>query len=186
MLFFQKIVRAGLTTAATVLAGNTITFVSQNRSPRTVYFTSNPGFANIDDVHVPGGASVAAPIPWGWEGNAYTAIGSRPVVPSMLMEVAYNKAHGNGPTSSCGIFPCGNAYYHPDDIQTKSTQQTDLIVILVSTHLRDNKATVEPLQGFAGPTNGDDDDDDTEDVAHSNSSLSRHFWRTGGPQRIRQ
>lgn len=159
MLSIQKTILASLATAATVLARNTITFVSQDRSPRTVYFTSNPGFAKIDDVHVPGGASVAVPIPRAWAGNAYAVIDSRPVVPGMLMEVAYNQAHGttyfdvsaivdpndhdgvhlmypasgDGPTSGCNIFPCDNAYYHPDDVQTKSTQETDLIVTLIST-----------------------------------------------------
>ncbi|GAB1314386.1 hypothetical protein MFIFM68171_04596 [Madurella fahalii] len=206
MLSFQKIVLAVLATALTVLASNTVTFVSQDRSPRTVYFMSNPGHANIDNVHVPGGDSVVVTIPWAWEGNAYAVIDGRPVVPGMLMETSFNQAHGvtyfdvsaivnvhdydgvhlvypasgNGPTSGCETFPCDNAYYHPDDVQTKSTRETDLIVTLVSTRPRNNKAVAEPLQGSSGPTYaGDDIDDD-------NGNLSRRSWKTGGPRRIRQ
>ncbi|KAI0011108.1 DNase1 protein [Xylariaceae sp. FL0662B] len=34
--------------------------------------------------------------------------------------------------SGCLVFPCSTAYYHPDDIQTVSTQETDLICTLGS------------------------------------------------------
>ena len=33
-------------------------------------------------------------------------------------------------TSGCDLFPCPNAYYQPDDVQTKSTSETDLICTL--------------------------------------------------------
>ncbi len=33
-------------------------------------------------------------------------------------------------TSGCDIFPCANAYYLPDDVQTKATQETDLVCTL--------------------------------------------------------
>jgi hypothetical protein len=36
------------------------------------------------------------------------------------------------PVSGCKLFPCQNAYYLPDDIQTKATLQTDLICTLGS------------------------------------------------------
>jgi hypothetical protein len=33
-------------------------------------------------------------------------------------------------TSGCDSFPCANAYYLPDDVQTKATHETDLICTL--------------------------------------------------------
>ncbi|KAI1497554.1 DNase1 protein [Biscogniauxia marginata] len=32
--------------------------------------------------------------------------------------------------SGCEVFPCNNAYYNPDDVQTVTTKETDIIVTL--------------------------------------------------------
>jgi len=154
---------AFLATAALAAAANTITFVSQDSAKRTIYFTSNPGSAQIGNVIVPGGAKVAVTIPDKWQGNFYSVSDGSENIPGMLGEVAFNSWAGqtffdvsaivnpndkNGikklyPASTakasltstlivsgCDSFPCSNAYYLPDDVQTKATQETDLICTL--------------------------------------------------------
>jgi hypothetical protein len=36
------------------------------------------------------------------------------------------------PMSGCEVFPCNNAYWLPDDVQTKATSETDLMTTLGS------------------------------------------------------
>lgn len=146
-----------LATATTALAANTIKFKSQDSTARTVYFTPSEGSPQIQPVRVEGNAVVTKSIPIGWIGNYYSVCDGRPNVPGMLGEFTFNSrfegitffdvsaivdpndhvgvkmimpAKGQHPVSGCEVFPCNNAYYHPDDVQTKATHESDFICLL--------------------------------------------------------
>ncbi|KAL2018323.1 hypothetical protein VTK56DRAFT_926 [Thermocarpiscus australiensis] len=147
-----------LAAAALGSAENTVTFVSQDSVDRTVYFTGNPGMPAIDPVQVAGRKNVTVEFPYGWTGNFYAVSAGAPNVPGMLGEVAFNSwngitffdvsaivnpadhvgvkklypatAAGGGAVSGCDVFPCASAYYLPDDVQTQSTAESDLICTL--------------------------------------------------------
>jgi hypothetical protein len=135
---------------------NTVTFKSLDTTDRTIIFTPNAGLPAVPSVEVPGGQDTTVEIPHGWIGNWYSVSKGEPDVPGMLGEVAFNGWNGitffdvsaivnpndhHGvkemypageakPTSGCKLFPCNNAYYIWDDVQTKATQETDLICTL--------------------------------------------------------
>ena len=135
---------------------NTVTFKSQDNIDRQVIFTANAGLEAVPAVQVPGGQDVTVAIPQGWLGNWYAVSEGSPNVPGMLGEVAFNgyadvtffdvsaivnpndmngvkeiyPANSASPTSGCQVFPCNNAYYVWDDVQTKATQENDLICTL--------------------------------------------------------
>ncbi|KAI1084160.1 DNase1 protein [Whalleya microplaca] len=46
--------------------------------------------------------------------------------------------------SGCAVFPCAKAYYHPDDIQTVSTPETDLVCTLGTASDLSTRQDVEP------------------------------------------
>ena len=145
-----------LATAALATAENTITFINQDDSDRTIYFTGNPGTEAIAPVKVGGLGNATAQIPHGWVGNFFAIVDGEPVIPGMLGEFAFNAWGGitffdvsaivnpndhDGvkkiwplsdpePFSGCDVFPCNAAYYLPDDIQTKATQDTDFYCTL--------------------------------------------------------
>lgn len=145
-----------LAAATMASAENTITFASQDSTDRTVHFTGNPGMPAIAPVQVAGGKNVTIDIPYGWTGNFFSVSDGQAVEPGMLGEVAFNSWNsitfydvsaivnpldhvgvkqlypaGDGkPTSGCRRFPCAFAYYHPDDIQTQGTHESDLICTL--------------------------------------------------------
>ncbi|KAK2020676.1 DNase1 protein [Colletotrichum zoysiae] len=143
--------------AATLAAAtNTITFQSLDDVTRTVHFTPNAGLASVDSVEVPGKGEVKVEIPESWIGNWYAVSEGADNTPGMLGEVAYNgwngltyfdvsaivnpndhdgvkkmwPASGAEPISGCDSFPCNNAYYLANDVQTKVTSETDLICTL--------------------------------------------------------
>lgn len=154
---FSKLI-SFLAAAVAAHATNTVTFVSQDASDRTVYFTSNPNMAKVPDTKVPGGQNVTVEIPHAWQGNWFAVRDGEPVVPGMLGEVAFNGWNGityfdvsaivnpndknnvkqmwpageEEPVSGCVLFPCNFAYYLPDDVQTKATLETDLFCSLGS------------------------------------------------------
>lgn len=141
--------------AGTAMA-NSVTFKSLDQTERTIIFTPNAGLASVPSVVVPGGQDVKVNIPHGWIGNWYSVSKGEKDVPGMLGEVAFNgwnditffdvsaivnpnDHHGvkelypatePKPVSGCKKFPCNNAYYIWDDVQTKATQETDLICTL--------------------------------------------------------
>ncbi|KAL2760726.1 hypothetical protein ACRALDRAFT_1059517 [Sodiomyces alcalophilus JCM 7366] len=147
-----------LSSAALAAAANTVTFVSLDDTDRTIYFTPNAGREEIDSVKVAAGDNVTAEIPDGWIGNWYSISAGQPNVPGMLGEVAFQGWNGftyfdvsaivepndhdgvkemypleaQTPTSGCEEFPCDNAYYVWDDVQTKVTPETDLVCTLGS------------------------------------------------------
>src|SRR5690606_1756886 len=105
---------------------------------------------------VAGYAEEKATFPDGWEGNWYAVCEGKEDSPGMLGEVAFggysgetyfdvsaivNPDDNNGvkqlwpaeskePKSGCETFPCDTVYINPDDVQTKSTKETDLICTL--------------------------------------------------------
>ncbi|OAA64432.1 DNAse1 protein [Niveomyces insectorum RCEF 264] len=143
--------------AVAASAANVITFQSLDSTDRTVYVTPSAGVEGPQPVDVPGGASVDVTFVEGFLGNAYAVKKGAANTPGMLAEVNFNGWNGltyfdvsaivdpndkdnvkemypadgsKTPVSGCSNFPCNNAYYQPDDIQTKSTDQTHLIVTL--------------------------------------------------------
>ena len=142
--------------ATAVLAENIITLTSVDDLDRTVYFTANAGLEAIDPVEVAAGQAVDVQIPYGWVGNYFSVTKGAPHKPGMLGEVNFNGWNGftyfdvsaivdpndlegvsemwpaksGHPSSGCAVFPCGNAYYLPDDVQTKVTPETHLISTL--------------------------------------------------------
>lgn len=135
---------------------NTVTFKSLDDTSRTIIFTPNAGIAAIDSVQVSGGQDVTVNFPQGWLGNWYSVSEGAQNVPGMLGEVAFNgyadvtyfdvsaivnpndhngvkeiyPANSASPVSGCQVFPCNNAYYVWDDVQTKATSEQDLICTL--------------------------------------------------------
>ncbi|KAG7130867.1 hypothetical protein HYQ45_010410 [Verticillium longisporum] len=142
--------------AALVAATNTVTFVSTDQTDRTIYFTPNAGYPEVAPVEVPAGQSIKSEVPQSWIGNWYSVSVGADNIPGMLGEVAFQgwndltyfdvsaivtpgdhdgvhemwPAQGHTPTSGCAEFPCNNAYYLWDDVQTKTTPETDLICTL--------------------------------------------------------
>ncbi|KAF9881237.1 DNase1 protein [Colletotrichum karsti] len=145
-----------LGSAALAAAGNTITFNSLDEVDRTVYFIANAGLASVESVKVPGKGTTKVDIPDSWIGNWYSVSDGEENVTGMLGEVAFNgwngltyfdvsaivnpndhngvkkmyPASGATPTSGCDCYPCNEAYYLPDDVQTKVTSETDLVTTL--------------------------------------------------------
>jgi hypothetical protein len=144
-----------LASIATLASANTMEFVNQDSTSRTIYFTQQEGLAAIDPLTVPGDSNATATFPIGWIGNFYSVCEGNDIVPGMLGELRWdgwdginwfdvsaivnpNDKHGvktiapkysSTPMSGCESYDdgCDNAYYHPDDVQTKSTQEKDLV-----------------------------------------------------------
>ncbi|KZL87300.1 dnase1 protein [Colletotrichum incanum] len=145
-----------LGSAALAAATNTVTFKSLDDVTRTVHFTPNAGLASVDSVEVPGKGEVKVEIPEAWIGNWFSVSEGADNAVGMLGEVAFNgwngltyfdvsaivdptdhdgvkemwPLSGSDPISGCKSFPCNNAYYLPDDVQTKVTSETDLVCTL--------------------------------------------------------
>ncbi len=188
MQFINRLLAATAALASLAHAVNSVTFVSQDSTGRTVYFTGNPGKAAIPPVKVSGNGQVRVEFPYNWIGNFFSISDGKPVIPGMLGEVAFNEwgdltyfdvsaivdpndwegvktmypASGREPTSGCERFPCNNAYYLPDDLQTKAVQESDLICTL------GNKGAGG---GGFGPQS-DDTSDDSSDVSGFNNGIS--------------
>ncbi|OHE96399.1 DNase1 protein [Colletotrichum orchidophilum] len=142
--------------SAALVAANTVTFQSLDDVARTVYFTANAGLPPVEPVYVPAGSNVTVHIPFAWIGNFHPVSDGSENVTGIIGEVAFNGWNSltyfdvsaiinaldhNGiqtifpslvqePVSGCHVWPCNNAYYLPDDVQTKVTSETDLICTL--------------------------------------------------------
>lgn len=151
MQFFMNL--AILASACLVSADNIVTFKAMDSTDRTIVWT---GSSPIEDTTVPGGQNVTVAVPQGYIGNAYSVSSGATNAPGMLAEFAFNSfadatyfdvsaivnpedktgiyqmypADTHSPISGCNKFACGNAYYLPDDIQTKSTTCNHIIVTL--------------------------------------------------------
>ncbi|EFX02803.1 DNAse1 protein [Grosmannia clavigera kw1407] len=143
--------------AAVSAATNIVTFKSLDNVDRTVYITANAGIQGHDPVTVSAGTSVDVELVDGFVGNAYAIHSGSSNNVGMLAEFnfqgwndltyfdvsaiinsadvdnvseMYPYGESSSPVSGCTSWPCNNAYYHADDVQTKSTSQTHLIVTL--------------------------------------------------------
>jgi hypothetical protein len=144
--------------AALTSAQNTVEFVNQDSTTRTVYFTQQEGLAFVNPVTITGLTNYTVTFPPDWIGNWYSVSEGADIVPGMLGEVAWNGWHGitwfdvsaivnpndldgvktlspkssGTPYSGCESYVnrCGNAYYAADDVQTKSTTENALVCTL--------------------------------------------------------
>lgn len=141
---------------ASLVAANSVHFVNQDNTERTIVFTAQEPMAKIPSIVIPPGGSGDATFPQGWIGNWYSVSKGKKDVPGMLGEVRFNGWNGHTyfdvsaivdpndhdgvkiitpknfetPYSGCQTFPCANAYNVWDDIATLSTPDTDLICLL--------------------------------------------------------
>lgn len=166
---FKKL--AILALASLVSANNLVTLKSMDSTDRTVVWT---GSSTIADTLVPAGKSVNVTIPIGYNGNAYSYSTGAENIPGMLAEFAFNSYAGatyfdvsaivnaedksgvyqmypadtESPISGCTSFACNNAYYRPDDIQTKSTDSTHIIVTLGAGPMDVSQITARDVENF--------------------------------------
>ncbi|KAF3770678.1 hypothetical protein M406DRAFT_354528 [Cryphonectria parasitica EP155] len=142
-----------LALASAVSADNTVTIQSMDGTDRTLVWT---GSSTIADTSVPAGESVDVTVPDGWIGNFYSYSAGATNTPGMLAEFAFNSYGGStyfdvsaivnpddtegvyqiypadteSPVSGCQTFACDNAYYLPDDVQTRASTSTSYVVTL--------------------------------------------------------
>jgi len=155
MRFSFTVVLASL---AALASANTILFVNQDTITRTIHFTQQEGLPSIDPAVITGLTNYTVEFPTGWIGNFFSVSEGADVVPGMLGELRWDGWDGinwfdvsaivnpndmNGvktispkdsgtPISGCEIYEggCDNAYYAPNDIQTKATTEKDLVCTL--------------------------------------------------------
>lgn len=147
-----------LVATAAVSQAATVTFWTLDTIQRTVYFTGNAGQPTMEPVKVNGQQNTTVTFPDAWIGNFYAIQDGKDNIPGMLGEVAFSgwnqlnyfdvsaivdpKDHDNikqmwpatqaWPMSGCEVFPCDNIYWLPDDVQTKVTNENDLMCTLGS------------------------------------------------------
>jgi len=133
-----------------------ITFWTLDDVQRTIYFTSNENSHIMDPVTVSNAEQTTVQFPDEYVGNFYAVADGQENKPGMLGEVKFSgwggstyfdvsaiidpndktnvkqmyPADSQSPMSGCEVFPCNNAYYLPDDIQTKVTEENHLITTL--------------------------------------------------------
>lgn len=152
-MLFRSIISLAL---AALAAANSVHFVNQDGTQRTIYFTAQEGLAVLQPLTIGGWRAADQAFPDGWIGNWYSVSEGAPNVPGMLGEVRFNGYAGdtyfdvsaivnpsdtNGvkqifpansaePVSGCANFPCNSAYVHSDDVQTQATDDSNLICLL--------------------------------------------------------
>jgi hypothetical protein len=146
----------GLVAAAVAANAASVTFKTLDGITRQIIWTPSPGSPEIAPVTVSSAEDTVVTVPDHYQGNFYAVAEGAENVPGMLGEVLFggwmgftyfdvsaivdpNDKNGvkqmwpastNTPLSGCENFPCDNAYYLPDDVQTKVTQEVDLITTL--------------------------------------------------------
>lgn len=148
------VLAACMTVAA---ATGTVTFWTLDDAKRTIHFTPNPLSDEMPSVTVSSKEKTVVRFPDGWVGNYYAVKDGEDNKPGMLGEVNFSHdgktyfdvsaivdatdkdnvkqmwpKSSQSPMSGCVVFPCDNAYYLPDDVQTKVTEERDLITTLGS------------------------------------------------------
>lgn len=147
-----------LVASASYVAAGKVTFWTLDDKVRTIYFTPSPGYPEIEAVTVSSKEKTTVEFPDQYEGNYYAVQKGATNTPGMLGEIMFGgwqgktyfdvsaivdpKDHNNVkqmwpadsqlPMSGCEVFPCDNAYWLPDDVQTKVTEETHLISTLGS------------------------------------------------------
>lgn len=148
----------GLVASATYAAAASVTFVTLDDKERTIIFTPDPGYEGPESVTVSSAKEVTVQFPDEYIGNFYAVQKGHEDKPGMLGEVTFGGHEGktffdvsaivdpndknnvkqmwpktsHSPMSGCPVFPCNNVYWLPDDVQTKVTEETDLITTLGS------------------------------------------------------
>ncbi|KAI1338996.1 DNase1 protein [Xylariaceae sp. FL0016] len=158
MRFFSQLAAFAATAATVASATNTITFINQDSTVRTIYYT---GTSVIEATEIQGNDQVSVDIPEGWIGNWYSVSEGQENTPGMLGEVTFQGGDGktyfdvssivdpndkNGVKqlfpasemdstvktliSGCVVFPCNTVYIEWNDVQTVVTTETDLVCTL--------------------------------------------------------
>ncbi|KAF5663570.1 Dnase [Fusarium denticulatum] len=146
----------GLVASATYAAAASVTFVTLDDKERTIIFTPDPGYEGPESVTVSSAKEVTVDFPDKYIGNFYAVQKGKADQPGMLGEVTFGGWNGKTyfdvsaivdpndkdnvkqmwpksaatPMSGCETFPCDNCYWLPDDLQTKVTDEVDLITTL--------------------------------------------------------
>ncbi|KAI0472081.1 hypothetical protein GGR56DRAFT_106279 [Xylariaceae sp. FL0804] len=159
MRFFTQLTASAFA-AATLASANTLTFISKDSTNRVMYFTGSSNVDPVEvpgnsqkKVDMPEGwignayavaegaenkPGMLAEVTYqGWNGLTYFDV-SAIVDPNdvngvkQLYPASYTEPLANVKEllSGCTVFPCNKAYYHPDDVQTVTTEETDLICTL--------------------------------------------------------
>lgn len=154
MRFFSTVM--ALAASAAMVSANTVTFWTLDDKTRTIYFTPNAGYPEMDSVTVSSAEKTNVDFPDTWIGNFYAVQEGGSNSAGMLGEVNFGGWGGKTyfdvsaivdandkdnvkqmwpaksltPMSGCEVFPCDNAYYLPDDVQTKVTDETTIITTL--------------------------------------------------------
>lgn len=159
-----------------------VTFHNLDSTTRTLYFSENPGCSEIPELTLTGFETKTQEFDPDWQGNWFSVSDGSEYTPGVLGEVTFQDggdtffdvscivnpndnegvrqiwpAHSQrSPMAGCEDYStqCPNAYYAPNDVQTKGTQGVDLISTLgtkppstssrrsVLTQIRDFVATV--------------------------------------------
>lgn len=142
--------------AAALASAGTVKFWTLDDVQRTIYFTPNPGSAELEPVVVNNKEKKVVQFPDTYVGNFYAIPDGEENIPGMLGEVNFSgwngltyfdvsaivkptdttnikqmwAAESKSPMSGCEVWPCDNAYWHADDVQTKTTMETNIVVTL--------------------------------------------------------
>jgi len=174
MRFSVSIILAAM---AAVASANTVEFISQDSTDRTIIFTEQEGQPKVNSLELKGLSNASVDFPHGWIGNFYSVSKGQPNVPGMLGELRWdgwdginffdisaivnkNDIHGvktlapknsGKPLSGCESYEqfCNLAYYLPDDVQTQSTKEKEL-VCTVGTKAGQKKARSHPRHFVTG------------------------------------
>ncbi|TGO51512.1 hypothetical protein BOTNAR_0353g00040 [Botryotinia narcissicola] len=137
---------------------NTIEFVACDNEDRIISFTSHVQCEDIEDIHHKGGENFTIEIPLNWGGTVmakkhgavhpihriqaefqwqgfegkthYDASAITNQTDNSGIRFVYPAGQGDvyEARSGCTVYPCDNAYLQPDDVQTKVTRQTDMLI----------------------------------------------------------
>jgi hypothetical protein len=142
--------------SAALASAASVTFKTLDDLTRTVYFTPSAGHPAMEPVTVSSAEDTVVTFPDVYVGNYHAVVEGQANVDGMLGEVNFGGWNGmtyfdvsaivnpgdknnvkkmwpkgsQEPVSGCDVFPCNNAYYLPDDVQTKVTHEVDLITTL--------------------------------------------------------
>ncbi|KAG5932258.1 hypothetical protein E4U53_001408, partial [Claviceps sorghi] len=143
-----------LLASLSAVSASSVTFWTLDNVTRTIHFTPSEGHADVNSVTVSSKNKTKVTLPTDrWKGNFYAVQMGQPNKPGMLGEL--NTLDWNGlsyfdvsaivdphdhnnikqmwpiisqwPMSGCEFWPCDNAYWLWDDVQTKVTTETDFM-----------------------------------------------------------
>lgn len=161
-----------LASATLASATNYVTFASMDSTDRTIVWT---GTSTIENTDVPASQNVTIEVPYGWTGNAYSVSSGKSLgTPGMLAEFAWNSyadatyfdvsaivdpndsegvyqmypVDTQDPVSGCWSFACANAYYLPDDVQTKATTGNHIVVTLGAGSIDNSETAKRDVENF--------------------------------------